>query len=41
MARLVNGERKIINPRPENAGKNIVVIMADDGTKYLSTYMYK
>lgn len=27
--------------RPENAGKNIVVIMADDGTKYLSTDMYK
>lgn len=27
--------------RPENEGKNIVVIMADDGTKYLSTNMYK
>lgn len=27
--------------RPENAGKNIVVIMADDGTKYLSTNTYK
>ena len=27
--------------RPENAGKNIVIIMADDGTKYLSTNQYK
>ncbi len=27
--------------RPENEGKNIVIIMADDGTKYLSTNMYK
>ena len=27
--------------RPENAGKNIVIIMADDGTKYLSTNLYK
>ena len=27
--------------RPENAGKNIVIIMADDGTKYLSTNTYK
>lgn len=27
--------------RPENAGKNIVIIMADDGTKYLSTNEYK
>lgn len=27
--------------RPENEGKNIVVIMPDDGTKYLSTNMYK
>lgn len=27
--------------RPENAGKNIVVIMADNGMKYLSTNMYK
>ena len=27
--------------RPENEGKNIVIIMADDGTKYLSTNLYK
>lgn len=27
--------------RPENAGKNIVVILADNGMKYLSTNMYK
>lgn len=27
--------------RPENAGKNIVIIMADDGTKYLSTNLYR
>jgi cysteine synthase A len=26
--------------RPENAGKNIVVIMPDNGYKYLSTGMY-
>jgi cysteine synthase len=26
--------------RPENAGKNIVVILADNGMKYLSTNMY-
>ena len=26
--------------RPENAGKRIVVILPDDGTKYLSTRMY-
>jgi len=30
-----------IAKRPENVGKNIVIIMADDGTKYLSTNMYK
>ncbi len=27
--------------RPENEGKNIVVILADNGMKYLSTNMYK
>ena len=27
--------------RPENKGKNIVVILADNGMKYLSTDMYK
>lgn len=27
--------------RPENAGKNIVVILPDNGMKYLSTKMYK
>ncbi len=27
--------------RPENAGKNIVVMLADNGMKYLSTDMYK
>jgi cysteine synthase A len=27
--------------RPENAGKNIVAILADNGMKYLSTNMYK
>ncbi len=27
--------------RPENEGKNIVVILADSGMKYLSTNMYK
>lgn len=27
--------------RPENEGKNIVIIIADDGTKYLSTNLYK
>lgn len=32
---------KQVAERPENAGKNIVVILADDGTKYLSTNMYK
>ena len=26
--------------RPENEGKNIVVILADNGMKYLSTNMY-
>ena len=30
-----------IAERPENEGKNIVIIMADDGTKYLSTNQYK
>ena len=29
-----------IAKRPENAGKNIVVILADNGMKYLSTNMY-
>ena len=27
--------------RPENEGKNIVAIFADNGMKYLSTNMYK
>ena len=27
--------------RPENEGKNIVAILADNGMKYLSTNMYK
>ena len=31
----------IIAQRPENAGKNIIVMMADNGMKYLSTDMYK
>ncbi len=31
----------IIARRPENAGKNIIVMMADNGMKYLSTDMYK
>lgn len=31
----------IIAKRPENEGKNIVVMMADNGFKYLSTNMYK
>ena len=26
--------------RPENKGKNIIVILADNGMKYLSTEMY-
>ena len=30
----------IVAQRPENAGKNIVVILADNGMKYLSTNMY-
>ncbi len=32
---------KILAERPENEGKNIVVIFADNGMKYLSTNMYK
>ena len=32
---------KIIAARPEAAGKNIVVIIPDDGYKYLSTNLYK
>lgn len=31
----------LVAKRPENFGKNIVIIMADDGLKYLSTNMYK
>ena len=30
----------IVASRPENAGKNIVAILADNGMKYLSTNMY-
>lgn len=30
----------IVAKRPENAGKNIVVMLADNGMKYLSTNMY-
>lgn len=30
----------IVAKRPENKGKNIVVILADNGMKYLSTNMY-
>lgn len=32
---------KILAERPENAGKNIVVIFPDNGMKYLSTDLYK
>lgn len=32
---------KILAERPENEGKNIVAIFADNGMKYLSTDMYK
>lgn len=32
---------KRLAERPENAGKNIVVMLADNGMKYLSTSMYK
>ena len=32
---------KEVAARPENEGKNIVVILADNGMKYLSTNMYK
>ena len=32
---------KIIAERPENQGKNIVVIAPDDGTKYMSLNLYK
>ncbi|MBQ7370570.1 MAG: cysteine synthase family protein [Blautia sp.] len=31
----------IVGGRKENKGKNIVVIMPDDGLKYLSTYLYR
>jgi cysteine synthase A len=31
----------VLARRPENAGKNIVVILPDNGMKYLSTNMYK
>ena len=30
----------VVAERPENAGKNIVAILADNGMKYLSTNMY-
>ena len=30
-----------VGRRPENQGKNIVVIVPDNGTKYLSTPMYR
>ncbi|MCR5742222.1 MAG: cysteine synthase family protein [Lachnospiraceae bacterium] len=32
---------KIVASRPENSGKNIVVMMADGGAKYLSSGMFK
>jgi hypothetical protein len=32
MGRLVNGERKIINPKPENAGK--ILIFCEGSTEY-------
>ena len=32
---------KQLAKRPENEGKNIVVVLADNGMKYLSTNMYK
>ncbi len=32
---------KQLAQRPENEGKNIVIILPDDGTKYLSTRMYR
>jgi cysteine synthase A len=32
---------KLLAERPENAGKNIIVILPDNGMKYLSTNMYK
>ena len=30
----------VVAERPENAGKNIAAILADNGMKYLSTNMY-
>ena len=30
-----------VGRRPENQGKNIVVIVPDNGMKYLSTLMYR
>lgn len=32
---------KVIAKRPENVGKNIVVLLADTGERYLSTELYK
>ena len=32
---------RILASRPENAGKNIVVMIPDNGMKYRSTDMYK
>ena len=31
----------LVGRRPENQGKNIVVIVPDNGMKYLSTPMYR
>jgi hypothetical protein len=35
----LKGEKEM-GKRPENEGKNIVAILADNGMKYLSTNMY-
>lgn len=38
MPRLVNGERKVINPRPENAGKLLIFCEGDTEYNYLDYF---